>query len=57
VQADYALGRRLNVEYTPTLVVVTRDHYQVVCGTKDGLDPARLPSVVAAAVAQTQTHP
>jgi protein-disulfide isomerase len=57
VQADYALGRRLNVEYTPTLVVVTRDHYQVVCGTKDGLDPARLPSVVAAAIAQTQTHP
>jgi protein-disulfide isomerase len=53
VQADYALGRRLNVEYTPTLVVVTRDHYQVVCGTKDGGDPARLPSVVAAAIAQT----
>ena len=57
VQADYALGRRLNVEYTPTLVVVTRDHYQVVCGTKDGLDPARLPSVVAAAIAQVQSHP
>ncbi|MGD0444289.1 MAG: thioredoxin domain-containing protein [Edaphobacter sp.] len=56
VQADYALGRRLNVEYTPTLVVVTRDHYQVVCGTKDGpSDPAKLPTVVAAAIAQT--HP
>jgi protein-disulfide isomerase len=55
VQADYNLGRRLNVEYTPTLVVVTRDHYQVVCGTKDGpSDPARLLTVVEAAVAQTK---
>jgi hypothetical protein len=36
VRADYDLGGRLNVEYTPTLVVVTRDHYQVVCGTKNG---------------------
>jgi thiol-disulfide isomerase/thioredoxin len=55
VQADYNLGRRLNVEYTPTLVVVTRDHYQVVCGTKDGpSDPGRLLTVVEAAVAQTK---
>jgi protein-disulfide isomerase len=56
VRADYNLGRRLNVEYTPTLVVVTRDHYQVVCGTKNGpTDPSQLFSVIEAAVEQTKS--
>jgi hypothetical protein len=56
VRADYDLGRRLNVEYTPTLVVVTRDHYQVVCGTKNGpSDPAQLFSAIEAALAQSRS--
>jgi hypothetical protein len=56
VRADYDLGRRLNVEYTPTLVVVTRDRYQVVCGTKNGpSDPAQLFSAIEAAVAQSRS--
>jgi hypothetical protein len=55
VRADYDLGRRLNVEYTPTLVVVTRDHYQVVCGTKNGpSDPAQLFSAIEAALAESR---
>ena len=36
VQADFDLGRRLNVEYTPTIVVVTRNNYQVIAGTQSG---------------------
>lgn len=56
VRADYDLGGRLNVEYTPTLVVVTRDHYQVVCGTKNGpSDPTQLFSAIEAALAQSRS--
>jgi protein-disulfide isomerase len=55
VTSDYELGHRLNVEWTPTIVVVTRNQYQAVCGTKDGAcDPAQLLPVVQGAVAQTQ---
>jgi len=51
VNADFALGMRLNVELTPTVVVVTKDRYQVVCGIPGGLnDPHQIPSVVKAAV-------
>jgi protein-disulfide isomerase len=59
VQADYNLGLRLNIEATPTLVVVTHNRYQVVCGAKDGpADPAQLFSVLEAAIAQTKNaHP
>lgn len=58
VQADYDLGRRLNVEYTPTLVVVTRNNYQVVGGTAEGLnDPTKLAGVVEGAIAQTKNPP
>jgi protein-disulfide isomerase len=53
VTADAELGRRLNVEFTPTVVVVTRNNYQVVCGTKEGAnDPAKILEVVKAAMAQ-----
>jgi protein-disulfide isomerase len=53
VSADRTLGQRLNVEWTPTVVVVTRNNYQVVCGTKDGPDdPAQILAVVKAAMAQ-----
>ena len=57
VQADFDLGMRLNVRYTPTVVVVTQDRYQVVCGTKDGMnDPARIAPVLEAAIAQTKAE-
>jgi protein-disulfide isomerase len=55
VQADYDLGKRLNVEWTPTLVVVTRNNYQVVGGTAEGPnDPTKLAAVVEGAIAQTK---
>jgi protein-disulfide isomerase len=58
VHADFDLGMRLNVEYTPTLVVVTRNNYQVVSGTKDGAnDATKLDGIVAAAIAQTKDAP
>jgi protein-disulfide isomerase len=52
VTADFDLGRRVNVEFTPTVVVVTNDKYQVICGTRTGSDdPARIFPVVQAAIA------
>ncbi len=55
VEADKELGLRLNVEWTPTVVVVTRNNYQVVCGTKDGPnDPTKILEVVKAAMAQAK---
>jgi protein-disulfide isomerase len=55
VNADLALGQRLNVEWTPTVVVVTRNQYQVVCGTKDGAnDPTQILAVIQGALAQTR---
>src|ERR1035441_4968261 len=54
VNADLELGKRLNLQYTPTIVVVTRNAYQVVCGTKDGAnDPAQILPIVKAALAKT----
>lgn len=53
VQSDYELGRHINIEYTPTVLVVTRDKHQVVCGTKDGPDdPERILPVAEAALSQ-----
>ncbi len=53
VTADRTLGERLNVEWTPTIVVVTRNQYQVVAGTKDGSnDASHLVDVVKAAIAK-----
>jgi protein-disulfide isomerase len=55
VTADRELGMLLNVEWTPTVVVVTRNNYQVVCGTKDGAnDPSQIQAVVKGAIAQTR---
>jgi protein-disulfide isomerase len=57
VRADYDLGLRLNVQRTPTIVVVTRDRYQVVCGSPDGSsDPERLFPVIEAAINETKTE-
>lgn len=55
VSADEDLGKRLNVEFTPTIVVVTRNNYQVVCGGRDGsCDPTKIVDVVKAAQAQAK---
>jgi len=57
VRADYNLGIRLNVQHTPTVVVVTRGGYQVVCGAPDGSsDPKRLFPVIEAAISQTKAE-
>jgi protein-disulfide isomerase len=55
VQADFDLGKRLNVTFTPTVVVVTNDNYQVVCGTKELLDPTQLVPILRAAIEKTRT--
>ena len=57
VQADLDLGKRLNVTHTPTIVVVTRNNYQVVCGTDELLDPTQLVPILRAAIKQTTTAP
>ena len=55
VKADYDLGSRLGVEWTPTIVVVTRNQYQAVCGTADGqCDPTQILKVVQGAMAQAK---
>jgi len=52
VNADVDLGKRLNIAYTPTVVVVTANAYQVVCGTGQGAnDPAEILPVAKAATA------
>jgi protein-disulfide isomerase len=52
INADVDLGKRLNVGYTPTVVVVTASAYQVVCGTGQGAnDPTQILPVVKAALA------
>ena len=58
VQADFDLGRRLNLRFTPTIVVVTPQKYQVICGGTGGLenDPARIEPVLEAAIAQTKAQ-
>jgi protein-disulfide isomerase len=54
VNADLDLGKRLNLGFTPTVVVVTRNQYQVVCGTKEGAnDPAQILPTIKAAMAKT----
>ena len=52
VNADVDLGKRLNIAYTPTVVVLTANAYQVVCGTGEGAnDPAHILPVAKAAIA------
>jgi hypothetical protein len=54
VQADYNLGQRINIRYTPTIIVVTKDKQQVICGTGvNGYDnPDNIRPAVEAAIAQ-----
>lgn len=55
VKTDYNLGTQLHVTLTPTIVVVTKDQYQVVCGTAGGSnDPNQLAAVVEGALAQAK---
>ncbi|MGA8940922.1 MAG: thioredoxin domain-containing protein [Acidobacteriaceae bacterium] len=56
VQRDLDLGRRINLNYTPTILVVTRDKQQVVSGTGDNSydNPERILPVVEAALAQSR---
>jgi len=50
VGADYQFGVHLNVQYTPTIIVATRNKYQVVFGTKNGPnDATKLVGVIQAA--------
>jgi protein-disulfide isomerase len=54
VKADYDLGRRLGVGETPTIVVVTQNRYQVVCGVGNSCDPNQLFPVIEAALEQAK---
>jgi protein-disulfide isomerase len=57
VRADYNLGLKLNVQFTPTVVVVTNNRYQVVCGgtNERTSDPQQLYPVIAAAIEQSKS--
>lgn len=58
VDADVDLGRKLNVNWTPTIVVVTDHKQQVICGADaQGEDPREIAPVVEAALAQVQSQP
>jgi protein-disulfide isomerase len=57
VKADFDRGMRLNVEYTPTIVVVTKHNYQMICGAHDGNDPSKILPVAEAALAQAKSAP
>jgi len=55
VRADYAVGEKLNVTRTPTIIVATQGHYQAVSGNETGAnDPNRLFPVIEGALAQTK---
>ena len=54
VKADYDLGMRMGLRFTPTIIVVTQDKYQAVSGMTQQDDPNRLYAVLEAAVAETK---
>jgi len=56
-KADFDRGIRLNVQYTPTIVVVTKNNYQMICGAHDGNDPSKILPVAEAALAQAKAAP
>lgn len=61
VHADYALGERLNVTRTPTIVVATANKWQIVCGSEGSgagvNDVNRIYSIVAGAEKQAGAAP
>jgi protein-disulfide isomerase len=52
VQSDHDLGMKINLHYTPTVLVVTNDQQQIVCGTKGDSDPNNILPVVQSALAK-----
>ena len=58
VKADYDLGVKMNLQFTPTVIVVTHEHYQVLAGLKDSAnDPKLLAPAVEGALVQTRSAP
>jgi protein-disulfide isomerase len=59
VQADYDLGLHINLTHTPTVLVVTKDRQQIVCGTgtNETSDPSKIYPVIEAALASTHASP
>lgn len=58
IDADVELGRKVNVSWTPTIIVVTDHRQQVICGADaQSGDPSEIVPVVKAALAQVQSHP
>ncbi len=59
VQADYDLGVHINLTHTPTVLVVTKDRQQIVCGTgtNETSDPSKIYPAVEAALASTHANP
>ena len=55
VKADYDLGLRINLTHTPTILVVTKDQRQIVCGADNTSDPSKLLPIVEAALANTHS--
>jgi protein-disulfide isomerase len=58
VRADYDLGRKINVHYTPTVIVVTANNYQIVCGVPQQAganDPDKILPVVEAALSEKRS--
>lgn len=57
VNSDVDLGRRVNVGWTPTILVVTDHKQQVICGAgPQGGDPKDILPVTEAALEQTASH-
>lgn len=52
VHADYAVGERLNLVHTPTIIVVTQNHYEEVVG-----DTNQIFGMIEAAKAQANAAP
>jgi protein-disulfide isomerase len=57
IKADYDLGLRLGIAKTPTIVVATQTHYQVICGMDNSCDANQLYPVIEAALKQTRDLP
>jgi len=58
VRADAALGEKLNVTRTPTIVVVTANKYEVISGNETGTsDPNTIFASIEGALAQTRSDP
>ncbi|MGH9595352.1 MAG: DsbA family protein [Edaphobacter sp.] len=55
VKADYDLGIRINLTHTPTILVITKDQRQVVCGADSTSDPSKTLPTVEAALASTHS--